>query len=216
MRLSVKRVAFAALLLFPFHGGRALRADQSKTIIVFGDSLTAGYGLEPGQSYPSILQKKINERGLKFNVINAGVSGDTTADGAARLNWVLKKPADVFVLALGANDGLRGIPVSQIKKNLQSIIDGVRKRNPKVKVLLVGIKMPPNMGAAYTDQFPAMFKDVADKNKLPLVPFLLEGVGGVEELNQGDRIHPTEEGQKILAENVWKGLRPLLETPKPK
>lgn len=180
-------------------------------LIVLGDSLTHGYALPAGQAYPALLQKKINEDGLDWTVINAGVSGDTTAGGLARLNWLLRGRVDGVIVALGANDGLRGASTASIEKNLQAIIDRIRQSHPEAFILLVGMKMPPNLGRDYREQFDALFPALAEKNDLPLLPFLLEGVGGRRELNLADGIHPNAEGQKILADNVWAKLRPLLE-----
>ncbi|MEO6971272.1 MAG: arylesterase, partial [Chthoniobacterales bacterium] len=155
-------------------------------------------------------QEKIRAKNLPFDVINAGLSGDTTAGGLARLDWVLQKPIDVLVLALGANDGLRGLPVAQTKANLQAIIDRVKAKNPAVKIVIAGMQIPPNMGGDYGAAFREVFADLARENHVALVPFLLEGVGGHDDLNQEDHIHPTAAGHKILAENVWRVLAPLL------
>lgn len=146
----------------------------------------------------------------EFKVINAGLSGETTASGKNRLSWVLKQKVDIFVLELGANDGLRGIPLSETRNNLQKMIDLVRDHNPEVKILLTGMQIPPNMGQDYTSEFKKIFPDLAEKNKIQLVPFLLEDVAGIPELNQSDGIHPTAEGQTILAENVWNVLQTMI------
>jgi len=180
-----------------------------KTILVLGDSLAAGYGLDPNEAYPAVLQKKIKESGWNFVVVNAGVSGDTTAGGLRRLGWALKRRVDVLLLELGGNDGLRGTSIEAMKTNLQTIIDRTREQYPQAQIVVVGMKMPPNLGA-YAEQFNKVFPEVAQENKAALVPFLLEGVGGKRELNLPDLIHPTAEGHKVLAENVWKVLRPLL------
>ena len=180
------------------------------TILFLGDSLTAGLGLKPAQAYPALIEEKIREKKLPFEVINAGVSGDTTAGGLARLDWLLQKKIDVLVLALGANDGLRGLPIAQTKANLQAIIDRVKAKNPAVKIVIAGMQMPPNMGGDYGAAFGAIFAAVAHANDAALVPFLLEGVAGHDDLNQEDHIHPTAAGQKILAENVWRVLEPVL------
>ena len=180
--------------------------------MVLGDSITAGYGLDPGQAYPALLQQKIDAAGLPFTVVNAGVSGDTTAGGLRRLDWTLGRGADVLIIALGGNDGLRGIPPKQTEENLAAIIARARAKFPTIKVLVAGMEMPANMGADFVAQFRALFPRVAQAGSAALVPFLLEGVGGVTELNQADLIHPTAEGQKRVAENVWKSLRTLLET----
>ena len=181
-----------------------------KTIIFFGNSLTAGYGLEPSQAFPALIQKKVDSLSLPYKVVNAGVSGETTSGGKGRIDWILRQPIDVFVLELGANDGLRGIPVAETKNNLQSIIDKVKVLNPNAKLILAGMQIPPNMGQQYTSEFRAIYPDLARKNNVPLIPFLLEGVGGEAKFNQEDGIHPTEEGQKIVAENVWRQIKDVL------
>ena len=192
---------FALALVSPAFGG---------TILFLGDSLTAGLGVNQEQAYPALIQEKIREKNLPFDVINAGISGDTTAGGLARLDWVLQKKIDVLVLALGANDGLRGLPVTQTKANLQAIIDRVKTKNPGVKVVIAGMQIPPNMGDQYGAAFRDVFADLARMNGAVLVPFLLEGVGGHDDLTQADHIHPTAAGHKILAQNVWRVLEPLL------
>jgi acyl-CoA thioesterase-1 len=183
---------------------------QLKTILFFGNSLTAGYGLDPSQAFPAIIQQKIDSLKLPYKVINAGLSGETTAGGNSRIDWLLKQKIDVFVLELGGNDGLRGIEVPETARNLQAIVDKVKAKYPDVKLILAGMQVPPNMGARYAGDFRAVYKQIADKNSMALIPFLLEGVGGVPELNQGDGIHPTPEGHKIVAENVWAILKPML------
>ncbi|MCW3080644.1 arylesterase [Segetibacter sp.] len=181
-----------------------------RTILFFGNSLTAGYGLDPTESFPSVIQQKIDSAKLPFKSVNAGVSGETSAGGNGRIDWILKQPVDVFVLELGANDGLRGIPVAETKRNLQAIIDKVRKKYPNAQLVLAGMQMPPSMGQEYGLQFRSIFPELAKKNDMALVPFLLERVGGVRELNQPDGIHPSSTGAKILAENVWIVLEPVL------
>jgi len=183
---------------------------QRKTILFFGNSLTAGYGLSPSQAFPTLIQKKIDSSGLAYKVVNAGVSGETTSGGNSRIDWILREPVDIFVLELGANDGLRGVPLSETKKNLQAIIDKVKSKYPEAKLILAGMQIPPNMGKQYATEFRNIFSDLATKNKTILIPFLLEGVGGERLLNQEDGIHPTADGHKVLAENVWRALRPLL------
>jgi len=185
--------------------------SSTKTILFFGDSLTAGYGLDdPSEAFPGVIENKIDSAKLPYKVVNAGVSGETTAGGKGRIGWVLKQKVDIFVLELGANDGLRGIPVSETENNLQSIIDSVKARYPNAKLVLAGMQVPPNMGAAYADGFKAIFPALAAKNKTALVPFLLKGVGGVASLNQHDGIHPTTEGAKIVGNNVWQVLKGVL------
>jgi len=184
--------------------------SKEKTILFFGDSLTAGMGLDPENAFPALIQSKLDSLGSDYSVINSGLSGETTASGKNRLDWVLNQSAAVFVLELGANDGLRGIPLSETKKNLQYIIDSVRKKNPATKIVLAGMQIPPNMGPEYTNEFRTIFPELAQKNNLPLIPFLLEGVAGEPELNQADGIHPTIEGHKIVAENAWAVLEDLV------
>ncbi len=183
---------------------------KKKTIVFFGNSLTAGYGLTTSEAFPALIQQKIDSLELPYTVVNAGVSGETTAGGNSRIDWILKQPLDIFVLELGANDGLRGIPVSETKKNLQSIIDKVRAKYPQAKLVLTGMQIPPNMGQQFSREFRDVYTDLAKQNNITLVPFLLEGVGGEVKLNQQDGIHPTAEGHRILATNVWKQLQSLL------
>lgn len=182
--------------------------EDKKVILFFGNSLTAGYGLDSGEDFPAIIQEKVDSLGLDYEVVNAGLSGETTASGKNRIDWVLKQNVDVFVLELGANDGLRGIPLEETKNNLQEIIDYVRQENPSTKIILAGMQIPPNMGPEYTSEFKNIFPELAEKNDVELIPFLLEGVAGDPELNQQDGIHPTAEGQEIVANNVWEVLKP--------
>ncbi|EOR96422.1 Arylesterase precursor [Arcticibacter svalbardensis MN12-7] len=184
----------------------------TKNILFFGNSLTAGYGLEDpsSESFPSLIQEKIDSLKLNYKAINAGLSGETTAGGKGRIGWLLRTQVDVFVLELGANDGLRGLPVTETIKNLQSIVDTVKAKYPDAKLVLLGMKVPPNMGGRYAADFNAVFKTIADKNSMLLVPFLLENVAGIPKLNLKDGVHPTAPGQKIVAENVWKELKNIL------
>lgn len=184
--------------------------DSTKVILFFGNSLTAGMGLEESEAFPAQIQQKIDSLDLPYEVINAGLSGETTAAGRNRINWVLNQNVDVFVLELGANDGLRGIPVEETKENLQSIIKTVREKNPDTEIILAGMQIPPNLGQEYTSDFRKIFPDLAEENDLHLVPFLLEGVAGNSSLNQGDGIHPTAEGYEIVADNVWEVLESVL------
>jgi acyl-CoA thioesterase-1 len=183
---------------------------KPKVILFFGDSLTAGYGLSPEEAFPALAEKQLVKSGKNVKIVNAGLSGETSAGGLTRIDWVLRQPIDVFVLELGANDGLRGLPIDQTKKNLQAIIDKVKSKNPTVKVLITGMMVPPNMGNAYTTEFTAIFPELAKKNNATLMPFLLVGVAGDEKLNQADGIHPNIEGHKIVATNITKVLSPLL------
>jgi len=186
--------------------------STAKTLLFFGDSLTAGYGLDPAQAFPALIQEKIKARGWHFRVINAGLSGETTAGGLRRIDWVLQRPIAVLVLALGANDGLRGLPVGEAKHNLQAIIDRTRQKYPQAKIVLAGMQVPTNLGQEYTTSFRALFPDLAATNNALLIPFLLEDVGGVPALNLPDGIHPNPAGHHIIAENVWKVLEPLLQS----
>jgi acyl-CoA thioesterase-1 len=185
-------------------------ANTRARIVILGDSLTAGYGLDPGEAYPALLQAKINAAGLPFEVVNAGISGDTTSGGLRRVDWILAKGVDILIVALGGNDGLRGIAPAQTARNLADIIDRARTKRPKLQVILAGMQMPDSMGAEYVGQFREMFPKLAAEKNATLIPLLLEGVGGVPELNQPDLIHPNAAGQKRLAENVWRLLAPLL------
>ena len=185
-------------------------ASTTKTILFFGNSLTAGYGLDIKESFPSLIQNRLDSLDLKYTVINAGLSGETTAAGKNRLNWVLKQKVDIFVLELGANDGLRGIPLSETRANLQTIIDVVLEKNSNTQIILAGMQIPPNMGQEYTTEFRTIFPDLAKENEIELIPFLLDGVAGIPDLNLPDGIHPTAEGQKIVRENVWVVLEGLL------
>jgi len=181
-----------------------------KNIIFLGNSITAGYGVGESQAFPALIQNKIDSLKLNYKVINAGISGETSADGLSRIDWILKQPIDVFVLELGGNDGLRGILLSGTSQNLQAIIDAVHKKYPQAKLILAGMEIPPNMGKKYTDEFRALYGELAKKNNTLLIPFLLKGVGGEPALNQADGIHPNEEGHKIVAENVWAVLKNVL------
>ncbi|NAS32021.1 arylesterase [Flavobacteriaceae bacterium R38] len=187
-------------------------STSAKTILFFGDSLTAGYGLDDvNDAFPALIQATIDSLQLNYMVVNSGLSGETTSGGRSRLNWVLNQKVDIFVLELGANDGLRGIPLQETRENLQVIIDAVREKNPEVEIVLAGMQIPPNMGQTYTTEFRTIFPDLAEKNELYLIPFLLENVGGIPELNQADGIHPTVEGHKILADNVWAILENVIK-----
>jgi len=194
----------------PSKTAEAPATGGKKTVLFFGNSLSAGYGVEPTQAFPALVGEKIDSAGLNYKVVNAGLSGETTAGGKSRIGWVLRQPVDVFVLELGGNDGLRGIELKATRQNLQAIIDTVRQKNPQTQIVIAGMQIPPNMGAAYTAEFRAIFKELADKNKAILIPFLLENVGGIPSLNQADGIHPTPKGHRIVAGTVWRILEPVL------
>lgn len=189
----------------------ATEKGTKKTILFFGNSLTAGYGLDdPSYAFPSLIQQRIDSLKLSYTVVNAGVSGETSSGGNSRVDWILKQPVDIFILELGANDGLRGIPFEETAKNLQSIIDKVKATNKDVKIILAGMLVPPNMGPDYSKAFKELFPALARKNATPFIPFILEGVAGEEKLNQGDGIHPTEEGHRMVMETVWNVLKESL------
>lgn len=185
----------------------AEKKDDTKTILFFGNSLTAGMGLDPDLAFPALIQLKIDSLSLDYQVINSGLSGETTASGKNRLSWLLNQQIDIFVLELGANDGLRGISLEETRKNLQLIIDRVKQHNPEVIIVLSGMQIPPNLGIEYTEDFQLIFPELAERNKIPLIPFLLKDVAGNKDLNQPDGIHPTKEGHVIVAENVWEILK---------
>lgn len=185
---------------------------QGGVILFLGDSITAGNGLDLSQAFPALIQQKIDAKGWRFKAVNAGQSGDTSAGALDRLNWLLKNPVQVLVLELGGNDGLRGLPVETTRKNLQLIIDRTKEKYPSAKIVIAGMKVPPNMGREYGDKFEATYADLARKNKAALIPFVLEGVGGVPALNLPDGIHPTAKGQEIVAATVWKTLEPVLRS----
>ena len=182
---------------------------ETKSIIFLGNSLTAGYGLDQAQAYPALLQNKINEAGYQFEVVNAGVSGDTSAGGLRRLDWALEGNVKVLIVAFGGNDGLRGLPVAQMKENLSQIIDKARERS--IVIILAGMEAPPNFGQEYATGFRQAFRDVALKKRVLFIPFLLNNVAGKPELNQADGIHPNQQGTQIVADTVWSVLEPLLD-----
>ncbi|MCC5931230.1 MAG: arylesterase [Cyclobacteriaceae bacterium] len=213
--MLIKILWFLLLNLFVFGFSAPdspVQSEKSGNILFFGNSLTAGYGLAPEQAFPALIQKKVKEKGLSYEVINAGLSGETSAGGVDRVEWILQnlKNVDVFVLELGANDGLRGIDTQSTFSNLQKIIDKVKKHNPAAKIIIAGMQVPPNMGQEYTRKFQEIFPEIARKNKALLIPFLLENVAGNARLNLADGIHPNAEGQKLVAENVWNVLQGVL------
>ena len=191
----------------------AVVADESpRTILFYGDSLTAGYGMDDPTitAFPALIQNKIDEAGLDYRVVNAGLSGETSSGGLRRINWVMRQPVDIFVLELGGNDGLRGLPLELLRDNLQVILDRVRTKNPEVQLIIAGMRMPPSMGE-YAANFDALYAPLAAENDATLIPFLLEGVGGAPALNLPDGIHPNPAGHSIVADNVWTVLQDLLQ-----
>ncbi|MFN2622709.1 MAG: arylesterase [Chthoniobacterales bacterium] len=182
----------------------------TKLLVFVGDSLTAGFGVEPTEAFPALVAEKIRAAGLPFAVQNAGLSGDTSAGGLRRIDWLLQRPIDVLVIELGANDGLRGLDLKSMKANLQAIIDKAKAKNPAVKIVLAGMQVPPNLGPEYAGGFQRVFVELARENNATLIPFLLEGVGGRRELNQADLIHPNPAGHRIIADLVWRTLEPIL------
>lgn len=206
-RKKVVKVAVLCSFLIAFN---TLWAFGQKNILMFGDSITAGYGLAEEQAYPALIQNKIDSLGLNHTVINAGLSGETTAGGARRVDWILQQEVDIFLLGLGGNDGLRGIDPSNTKENLITIIEKVRENDPDIDVILAGMEAPPNLGQQYTSEFRSVFSEVASEKDVMFMPFLLEDVAGIEELNQPDGIHPTAEGQQIIADHIWTYIEPLL------
>jgi acyl-CoA thioesterase-1 len=208
-----------ALLLVACGGDRASRSSQEVPrppegtrgrVVFLSTSLTAGLGLDPDQAYPALIQRKIDSAGFPFTAVNAGVSGETSAGARRRIDWLLQQPVSVLVVETGANDALRGLEVDSMRANIQAIIDRARRQTPRPALVLVGMRAPPNLGPDYGRRFRQVFPDLAKKNDLPLVPFLLDGVAGRPSLNQGDMIHPTAEGQRRIAQTVWEVLEKVL------
>jgi acyl-CoA thioesterase I len=203
--------AFAlGVSIFSTHGAETPAPSPQKTVVFLGDSLTAGLGVQPTEAFPALVGEKIRAAGLPYQVENAGLSGDTSAGGLRRIDWLLQRRIDLLVLELGANDGLRGLDLKSMKANLQAIIDKTKAKNPQVKIVLAGMQVPPNLGAEYTAGFERVFNELARENNATLIPFLLEGVGGHRELNQQDLIHPSPAGHRIIADLVWRTLEPIL------
>jgi acyl-CoA thioesterase-1 len=193
----------------PAAAAPAEQPDSRPRVVLLGDSLTAGLGLDVDEAYPTLLQQKIDADGLSYKVVNAGVSGDTSAGGLSRLDWALEGDVRVLVVALGGNDGLRGLPAEELRHNLSAIIERAQARG--IRVVLAGMEAPPNFGQSYIVAFHKVYPELARQYGVPLIPFLLQGVAGVEGLNQRDGIHPTAEGARTVAENVWTVLRPVLK-----
>ncbi len=195
----------------PEGGASDAAAAPVPIILVVGTSITAGLGLDPSEAYPAVLQAMVDSAGLRYRVVNRGVSGETSAGAVQRIDWLLRQPVAVLVLETGANDGLRGLTPDSLRANLEAIVLRARRKEPPPAILLLGMEAPPNLGAPYTAAFRAAYRDAARDLGVPLVPFLLAGVGGVDSLNQADGIHPTAAGQRRIAETVWPALRPLLK-----
>jgi len=207
--LSSSACRFLFLSLLVFVGG-SLAAAETKTLVFFGDSLTAGYGVDPDEAYPALIQAKINAAKLPWRVVNAGLSGETTAGGLRRIDWILRQHVDLCVIELGGNDGLRGLAPDVTRKNLVALVERIRQRYPDVQIVIAGMQLPTNMGPEHTKAFAAVYPALAEETRTILIPFLLDRVGGVPSLNLPDGIHPTPEGHKIVAETVWRTLQPLL------
>lgn len=182
---------------------------ESKTIIFYGDSITAGYGVGTEFAFPRLIESLLDKDGFDVEIVNAGLSGETSAGGLTRIDWILNRPFDVFVLELGANDGLRGLPVNETSKNLQAIIDKVKAKYPNTQIILAGMMVPPNMGQDYSKEFENLFPQLAARNNAILIPFLLKDVAGIAELNQPDGIHPNTQGHKIIADNLYPYFKKL-------
>ena len=189
---------------------RPTTALRTPVVLFFGTSLTAGYGLDPEQAFPMLIEKKARDEGVAIKAINAGLSGETTAGAVRRIDWVLRTPADLVVIENGANDALRGLPPDAARANLERVIGAVRAKQPRAKIALIQMEAPPNYGVAYTRAFRSVYTDVAKKENIPLLPFLLAGVAGIPRLNQPDGVHPNLSGERIVADNVWKGLKPII------
>jgi len=187
-------------------------APEPPAVLVLGTSLAAGQGIDPDQAYPAVLQRMIDSAGYEFRVLNRGVSGETSAGAAKRAAWLFQQPVAVLVLETGGNDGLRGLDPEALRTNIQAVIDLARGRDPAPQILLLGMEAPPNLGASYTSRFREAYREVARANEIPMVPFVLEGVAGVDSLNQADGIHPTPEGHRRMAEIIWPALEPLLRS----
>lgn len=205
--MRILKVAFTSLILLCFTNSYA---QDDQTILFFGDSITAGYGLETERAFPALIQQKIDSLDLNYSVVNAGLSGETTAGGLRRIDWILQQHVDIFVLELGGNDGLRGIDPQSSKENLQGIISKVEQKYPDAEIVLTGMQAPPNLGEIYTEEFRNIFYDLAEENDVTFMPFILKEVAGNPELNQPDGIHPTAKGHQVVAENLWEVLQPLI------
>jgi acyl-CoA thioesterase-1 len=188
----------------------AANSANKPVVLFFGTSLTAGYGLDPAQAFPSLIQSTAAAEGTPITAVNAGLSGETTAGAARRIDWVLRTPADLVVIEAGANDALRGLSPDAAKANLEQVIAAVRRKQPTAKIALIQMEAPPNYGAAYTQRFRSIYANVARKENIPLIPFLLTGVAGIPRYNQADGVHPNLAGERIVADNVWRALKPIV------
>ena len=205
---SLHLVAIIASMVMA--SGTSTAGERAKQILFFGDSLTAGYGIDPAFAYPAIVRGKIEAAALPAEVTVGAVSGDTSAGGLRRIDWMLRQPVDIFVLALGANDGLRGVAPATTKDNLQAILDKVKARYPEATLVVAGMRIPPSLGQDYVRRFAAIYPQLAEDNDATLIPFLLEDVGGRLDLNLADRIHPNAAGHAIVGKTIWNTLKPLL------
>jgi acyl-CoA thioesterase-1 len=187
------------------------KSVRKPVVLFFGTSLTAGAGLDPEQAFPALIQKKAEADGLPITVINAGLSGETTAGAVRRIDWVLRAPVDLVVIEGGANDALRGLSPDAARANLERVIAAVRQKHPTAKIALIQMEAPPNLGPAYSRSFRTIYSDIAKKEDIPLLPFLLSGVAGIPRLNQSDGIHPNAAGETIVADNLWRALKPIVE-----
>tara|TARA_R110000868_G_scaffold304437_7_gene565064 strand:+ start:44841 stop:45473 length:633 start_codon:yes stop_codon:yes gene_type:complete len=209
--VTIKKLKMKLILLLFLLTTTSIFAQEKKTILIFGDSITAGYGVEPSQAFPALIQNRIDSLGLDYEVINGGLSGETSAGGLRRINWVLQRKVDIMILELGGNDGLRGIDLSSTKENLQEIVDKALAKYSDMEIIVAGMQVPPNLGVEYSKEFRELYPTLAKENDLALIPFILEKVGGIRELNQPDQIHPNVAGHKLVAETVWEALKPMLK-----
>lgn len=209
----IRRIATAFVIIFLLPTLLIAQQDTTtKRILFFGDSITAGYGVGEENAFPAFIQQKIDSVGWNFKAVNAGSSGETSAGGLSRIDWMLRQPVSVFVLELGGNDGLRGIDLDATKKNLQQIISKVESQYPDASIVITGMQVPPNLGPEYTEKFKEMYPELANQNDAELIPYFLDDLGGDSELMQSDGIHPTEAGHKLLAEKTWEVLKPILQS----
>jgi acyl-CoA thioesterase-1 len=209
MLYMTKELIIAFFLLFS--ASVQAQDTEKQTILFFGDSITAGLGVQQEQAFPALIQKRIDSLGMNYEAINGGLSGETSAGGLRRIDWILRRDIDIMVLELGGNDGLRGIELSSTKDNLQKIIEKFQTKNPNAQIILAGMQVPPNLGQEYTSEFQTIYPDLAEENDLPLIPLIMDKLGGSEELIQGDGIHPTPKGHEVIAVTVWDVLLPFLE-----